>query len=127
MKIDLTNIRIQTERTVPFVDETTKAIDDNGHITPTIFLGISAIGLFITSKAIATYTYFGLLTLGGFIAITESIKPIKKVVKNNKNTVDVLIFTGTLYAILTAGVTIAATLTIAGLGYTLVYKPYLNK
>lgn len=101
--------------------------EESNSIAPIVFGGVVITGLFFVGKAIATYTYFGLLTLGGFIAITESIKPIKRVVTNHKNTVDVFIFAGTIYAILTAGVTIAATLTVAGLGYTLIYKPYLHE
>lgn len=122
MKFDLTNIKIQTGKHI--VPDVVEQMDDN--VSQIIFGGITFTGLFLVGKAIATYTYFGLLTLGSFITITESVKPIKKIVKNNKHTVDVLLFGATGYVILTAGVTVAATMVVASLGYTMLYKPMLK-
>jgi len=120
-------MKIQTfsrYRNTIVIKNTIEEIDNT--LSPFIFGGISVIGLFFVGKAIATYTYFGLLTLAGFIAITESIKPIKRIVIKRRNMIDIIIYGGATYAVVTAGVTIAATLTIAGLGYTMVYKPYLR-
>lgn len=123
MKIKLNNI----ETDLYWGKKVPNVVDENRDNTfgTILFTGIAITGLFFVSNTIATYSFFGLLTLGGFIAITESIRPLKYIIVRHKNAIDILIFTGTIYCIATAGVTVAATLTIAGLGYTLIYKPIL--
>lgn len=91
-----------------------------------LFTGVSAIGITI-GTIIATYIFFGIMTLLGLIAIIESNRFIKHIVVKSNKLLDVLIFLGTLYATLLLSVTITASLTIAGLGYTLVYAPWLRK
>ena len=120
MYITNNNLKIDTRSKVSDPNE-----EDVGAYTPVLFTGIAITGLFFVGKAIATYTFFGLLTLGSFMTLTESIPPIKRVVRKNKHTVDVLLFGATGYVILTAGVTVAATLVVASLGYTMWYKPML--
>ncbi|WP_394879957.1 hypothetical protein [Gaetbulibacter sp. M235] len=90
-----------------------------------IFIGLSWFGMLL-SAAIATYVFFGIITLAGLIAIAESSTYIRHCIIRSNRLVDVLIFILTIYATFTLGVTIAASLTIAGLGYSLVYAPWLR-
>ena len=90
-----------------------------------VFGGLSIIGLSI-GATIGTYVFFGVATLAGMIAIIESNKYIKKVIVKSNKTLDVLIFIGSVIAMYQVGVTAAAALTFAGLGYTLVYAPYVR-
>jgi hypothetical protein len=76
---------------------------------------------------IATYLIFGILTLAGFIALTENVKPIKWLVIKFSGLIDVLIFVGSIWATATLGVTITASLVISGLGYSLLYSPWLRR
>ena len=73
-----------------------------------------------------TYTFFGLITLLGLVAMIQSVPTLKWVVMRTSNLIDIAIFVFSIFATAQFGVTIAASLTIAGLGYTAFYKPYLN-
>ncbi|GAA3553674.1 hypothetical protein [Snuella lapsa] len=90
-----------------------------------LFIGLCWFGMLL-SAAIATYVFFGVATLAGLIAIAESNTYIRHCIIKSNRLVDVLIFLLTIYSTLTLGVTITASLTIAGLGYSLVYAPYLR-
>lgn len=90
-----------------------------------IFGGLALVGIGI-GATIATYVFFGTATLVGFIALAESNKYIKYLIVKSNKTIDLLIFGATLYATVTLGVTITAALTFAGIGYTLVYAPYVR-
>ncbi|MBC3759711.1 hypothetical protein H7U19_14960 [Hyunsoonleella sp. SJ7] len=90
-----------------------------------VFLSLLAIGVLI-GATIATYVFFGTITLAGLIAIIESNKYLKFIASKSNKLLDIIIFMGTLYATLSLGVTITASLTFAGLGYTLVYAPWLR-
>ncbi len=90
-----------------------------------IFMGLSFIGMLI-SDAIATYVFFGIITLAGLIAIAESNDYIRHFIVKSNSLVDISIFILTIYSTLTLGVTITASLTFAGLGYSLVYAPWLR-
>ena len=75
---------------------------------------------------IVSYIFFGMITLVGFIALVEGIKPLKWFVERASSLIDIIIFIATLMATFQLGVTITASLTIAGLGFTLLYAPYLR-
>lgn len=75
---------------------------------------------------IATYLFFGVVTLIGFIALVESVGPLKWLVERTASFIDIAIFVITIIATIKLGVTITASLTIAGLGFTLVYAPYVK-
>ena len=62
-----------------------------------LFLCLVLIG-FLIGAAIATYVFFGAITLAGLIALIESNKYLKYVALKGNRLLDVLIFTGTLYA-----------------------------
>lgn len=90
-----------------------------------VFTGIALVGASI-GAAIGTYVFFGTVTLVGLVAIIESNKHLKYIaVKSNKG-IDLFIFGATIYATAALGITISAALVFAGLGYTLVYAPYLR-
>lgn len=90
-----------------------------------MFGGVVAAGMMV-GATIGTYVFFGIVTLAGLIAISESNPYVKYVIMNSNRTVDLIIFAGTVYATAALGVTVAASLTVAGLGYTLVYAPWLR-
>lgn len=90
-----------------------------------IFGGISILGMAI-GATIGTYVFFGAITLAGLIAISESNKYVKYLIVKSNRLVDLIIFGLTMYATVLLGVTMAASLTFAGLGYTLVYAPWLR-
>ncbi len=91
-----------------------------------IFICIIVLAFMIGSY-ILTATFFGLLTLLGLIALIESIAPLKWVLSRSTRVIDVLLFVCTIFATMNYGLNIAASLTVAGIGYTLVYAPYLRE
>jgi len=90
-----------------------------------MFIGFALVGVAL-GTTISTYVFFGIMTLAGLIAIIESNKYIKYLAQKSNRLLDVLIFIGTLYSTISLGITITASLTVAGLGYTLVYAPWLR-
>ena len=90
-----------------------------------IFGGLTVVGLAI-GAVIGTYVFFGAITLAGLIAIAESNKYIRYLIVKSNRLLDVIIFALTIYATISLGITMTASLTFAGLGYTLVYAPYLR-
>ena len=90
-----------------------------------IYLALSCIGMLV-SATIATYVFFGAITLAGLIAISESNKYIRYVIAKSNRLLDLVIFGLTIFATVSLGVTLTASLTFAGLGYTLIYAPYLR-
>ena len=99
-------------------------------ISPTV--GLVAFGAMATigagiGAAIGTYVFFGTATLVGAIVVIESNPFAKKIVRKSTKTIDAVILVTSIVAIGTLGVTVAASLTFAGLGYTLVYAPYLRQ
>ncbi len=91
-----------------------------------IFICIIVLAFMIGSY-ILTATFFGLLTLCGLIALIESISPLKWALSRSTRIIDILLFVCTIFATMNYGLNIAASLTVAGIGYTLVYAPYLRE
>ena len=91
-----------------------------------IYASMGILGSMISST-IGTYVFFGTVTLAGFIALAESSKHLKFAVNKSNRFIDFILFGATLYATATLGVTVSAALTFAGLGYTLMYAPYLRE
>lgn len=90
------------------------------------YIGILIVG-FNAGYNIMQSCFFGGLTLVGLIALIESIKPLKWVMSRSSKIFDLVLFGFTIAATVGYGLTIAASLTVAGLGYTLFYGPYLRK
>ena len=74
----------------------------------------------------ATYIFFGLITLAGMIFLIESVPWLKWIVYKLNGTIDIILFVLTVIATIRLGVTVAASLTVAGLGFTMIYRPYIN-
>jgi len=90
-----------------------------------IFGGLTLIGI-TTGGSIGTYVFFGAITLAGLIAIAESNKYIKHLIVKSNRLLDIAIFGLTIFATVSLGITMTASLTFAGLGYSLIYGPYLR-
>ena len=105
-------------------------VEDKFNLTPLqgaiAFSGIAIVGASI-GATIGTYIFFGTTILVGGIAVIESQPWLKKVAKSSNQFIDIIILGASIYATATLGVTVAASLTFAGLGYTLVYAPYLRQ
>lgn len=86
-----------------------------------IFVLISVIGLIIMS----VYFAAGLITLLSLVYLVESYKPLRWFFERFANLIDILLFGLTIIATAHLGVTITMSLVVAGLGYTMIYKPYL--
>jgi Ca2+/Na+ antiporter len=91
-----------------------------------VFVLICAIGIGIGGH-LAGHIFFGVITLIGLIALTENIPLIKWFVYKTNNVIDVALFVLAGIATVKLGVTITAALTVAGLGYTMIYAPYVRK
>lgn len=85
------------------------------------------IAAFLIGSYILTAAFFGTIMLIGMIVLTESIPPIKWVISRTSQILDILIFVFTIAATAKYGLNIAASLTIAGIGYTLIYAPHLRE
>jgi hypothetical protein len=70
--------------------------------------------------------FFGVLILIGFIGLIESIPPLKWFLSRVSRTFDVVVFIASIIAMSMFGLNISAGLTVAGLGYTLIYAPHLR-
>ena len=91
-----------------------------------IFAGVLILAFMIGSY-ILTATFFGVVMLIGLIVLIESIPPLRWLMSKTSKIIDVMIFVFTIFAMASYGLNITAALTIAGLGYTLVYAPYLRE
>jgi len=95
-------------------------------LSTTLFGLLAFIGLSI-GATIGTYVFFGVATLLGLIAISESNKYVRWLITKSNKFIDLLIFGVTIYATAMLGVTVGAALVFAGLGFTLVYAPWLRQ
>ena len=82
---------------------------------------------FAIGSYILTSVFFGVLTLVGLVVLIESIPPLKWLLSKTSRVLDVAIFVFTIAAMASYGLNITAALTVAGVGYTLVYAPYLRE
>lgn len=92
---------------------------------PIIFAGVMVLGMVLGGQ-LAGHIFFGLILLGGLIALAENISAVKWLVYKGNNIMDILLWGLSAMAIVTVGVTIAAALAVASLGYTMVYAPYIR-
>ncbi len=82
---------------------------------------------FMVGSYILTATFFGLISLVGLIVLIESIPPLKWLLSRTSKVLDACLFIFTILATINYGLNIAAALTVTGVGYTLVYAPYLRE
>jgi len=62
----------------------------------------------------------------GLIVLIENNRYLKFIAVKSNNFIDILIFGATIAATASLGITITASLTFCGLGYTLMYSPFLR-
>lgn len=91
-----------------------------------IYAGAIIVAIFIGGHIIE-YIIAGLLTLASFVVLVESIPILKWFIHKTHKLVDVLIFCFAVYAKIHFGVTIAMALMFAGLGFTMLYAPYIRE
>ena len=82
---------------------------------------------FIVGGFIQTAAFFGAITLLGLVVVVESIPMLKWLLQRTSKVVDVIILIATIIATANLGLNITAALTIAGIGYTLIYAPYIRE
>ena len=93
---------------------------------PIIFAGTMVLGM-VLGGHLAGHIFFGVILLGGLIALVENIPAIKWLVYKGNNIMDIMLWGLSALAIVTLGVSVAAALAVASLGYTMVYAPYVRK
>lgn len=106
-----------------FANEYTGFSVKNGSI---IFAAVCGVGLLV-SAAIATQVFFGVVALGGIVAIAETNRTVKTAVVKGGKVLDLVLFGASIYAMAYLGVTVAGALTITGLGLTLVVLPSMRE
>jgi len=94
----------------------------NVYIYAAIFIGALIIG-----GNVIGYVFTGFITLASFVFLVESIPALKWFVAKTNALVDIGIFCFAIYAKIHFGVTIAMALLFAGIGYTLLYAPYIRE
>ncbi len=131
-KPEIVKILIRKKQKKPIKKKRTLLFDKIPEVNPLplksgafIFGGLVILGLAI-GATIGTYVFFGAITLAGLIAIAESNKYVRHIIVKSNRLFDIAIFGLTIYATVSLGITMTASLTFAGLGYTLVYAPYLR-
>lgn len=90
-----------------------------------IAIAVFAIVLWIGGN-ILTYFFSGLLIFGSFVVMVQNIGWLKSFVYRTNRLMDIAIFAFALYSKVHFGVTIAMSITIAGLLYSFIYVPYLR-
>ena len=90
-----------------------------------IYIGIF-IGALVIGGNVIGYVFTGVITLASFVFIVESIPALKWLVAKTNALIDIGIFCFAIYAKIHFGVTIAMALLFAGIGYTLLYAPYIR-
>lgn len=90
-----------------------------------LFGAVAIIGIMVGGYILSAI-FFGTITLLGLVVIIESIPPFRWIASRTSAVIDVLIFVFTIMAIANYGLNLTASLTVAGLGYTLLYAPHLR-
>lgn len=91
-----------------------------------MYVGAIIVCIFIGGH-ILEYIITGILTLASFVLLVESIPTLKWFIHKTHKLVDILIFVFAIYAKVNFGVTIAMALMFAGLGFTMLYAPYIRE
>lgn len=91
-----------------------------------VFGIVAVIVLVSFSVAMATYVFSGLLMFAGLVALVESLPPLRWFFSRTGSLVDILIFVFSVIALGTMGATVAIGLSVAGLLFSVYYKPYLR-
>lgn len=87
--------------------------------------GLVVIILIAMGAWMATFVISGLVLFGGFVALVETIGPLRYIVVRTTALIDFVIFGLSIYLLFNSGVTVAFATGIAGLLFTIYYKPFL--
>jgi len=91
------------------------------------FVGAVALVMLVSfSASMATYVFSGVLMFVGLVVLTESIGLLKWLFRRTGNLIDMLIFGVSIYAMSSYGVTVTIALSVAGLLFSVYYKPILK-
>jgi hypothetical protein len=82
---------------------------------------------FLIGGWIVNAAFLGVVTLLGVIALVEGVKPLKWLVKRSTAGIDIFFQVIVILATMHYGLNITASLTIASLGFSLMYAPRLRK
>ncbi len=93
----------------------------------TTVFGIILFIAFLIGGWIVNAAFLGVVTLLGVIALVEGIKPLKWLVKRSTAGIDIFFQVIVILATMHYGLNITASLTIASLGFSLVYAPKLRR
>lgn len=91
-----------------------------------LFLIIIALS-FTMGGFMQSAAFFGALTLLGLVVLVESIGPLKWLLKRTSKVLDIAIFILSIIATIQLGFMITAGLTVAGIGFSLIYAPYIRE
>jgi hypothetical protein len=84
-------------------------------------------GAFIFGGHVAMYAFSGIITLATLVFLLESISTLKWIAYHFNKLFDIMIFALGIYAKFHFTVTLAMAIMFAGLGYTLLYGPYIRE
>lgn len=82
---------------------------------------------FFAGGILLTSAIGGIVTLVGFVCLIESIKSLKFIMYHFSKLFDIALMVLSIWLTINKGVTIALSLTIAGIGYTMFYAPYIRE
>lgn len=95
--------------------------------TTALFYAALLCAAFIFGGHVAMYAFSGFITLCTLVFLLESISTLKWLAYHLNKLFDILIFAFGIYAKIHFSVTLAMALMFAGLGYTLLYGPYIRE
>jgi hypothetical protein len=88
---------------------------------------VALIGLIAMGSWMGLFVISGLILFGAIVAMIETIPWLRWFVARTANFWDFVLFGLSIYLLFSAGVTVAFATGIAGLLYTVYYKPFLIK
>lgn len=89
-----------------------------------LYIGMMVICMIIPT--VSAYVFSGVITLLGLVFLVESSNTLKSIVYHCNKLIDVAIFAFGIYCKINLGVTIGMAMVFAGLGYSMVYGPYVR-
>lgn len=89
-----------------------------------LFVAMCALGVLC---GIGSYIFSGIITLVSLIALVENSSMLKAMTFHFNKLIDILLFAVGIYAKFMLGVTIGMAVMVAGVGYSMVYGPYVRE
>ena len=89
-----------------------------------LYIGFMGICMFV--PVVSAYVLSGVMTLLGLVFLIENSNTLKAIAYHCNKLLDIAIFAFGVYCKLHLGVTIGMAMVFAGLGYSMVYGPYVR-